>query len=91
MRIDLNSPLTGAQAEHSGKPSSAPKARRVQVDDNATLSHDTVTVSSLAAKALETPEVRQDRVESLRQAVQNGTYSVNPQDIAEAILAYASK
>ena len=92
MRIDLNSPFQrGAQAEKSGKPSKSTNVHASRVSDDAGLSEDSVTLSSLALKALESPEVRQDKVDGLRQAIQNGQYSVNPQQVAEAMLNHAIK
>ena len=55
-------------------------------EDAATFSGSSNTVASLAAKALDTSPVRADKVEALRQAVQNGTYKIDPAEIAEAIL-----
>ncbi|HEY1802509.1 MAG TPA: flagellar biosynthesis anti-sigma factor FlgM [Terriglobales bacterium] len=92
MRIDLNSPLRGAETEKSGNSSSSGRARRTQADSNSSaLSEDSVTLGSLTSKALESPEVRQDKVDSLRSAVQSGQYSVDPQQVAEAMLNDAIK
>ena len=54
--------------------------------DRTTLSFDTVAVSSLASKALETTPIRQDKVDSLRQAINNGQYKIEPDKIADAML-----
>jgi flagellar biosynthesis anti-sigma factor FlgM len=32
------------------------------------------------------PQIRQDKVEALRQSIQNGEYRVEPEKIAQAIL-----
>jgi flagellar biosynthesis anti-sigma factor FlgM len=58
-------------------------------EDAATLSVDSARVSSLVAKALDTPDTRTDRIETLRQAVQSGQYAVDPAQIAEAMLRRA--
>jgi len=55
-------------------------------EDAATFSASSNGVTSLAAKALETSPVRADKIEALRQAVGNGTYKIDPAEIAEAIL-----
>lgn len=92
MRIDLNSPLQrGIETEKSGKSSQSSTARASRVGDDAGLLEDSVTLSSLATKALESPEVRQDKVDGLRQAIQNGQYSVDPYQVAEAMLNDAIK
>jgi flagellar biosynthesis anti-sigma factor FlgM len=87
MRIDLNPPLQrGIETEKSGKSLQSSNARASRANDDAGLSEDSVTLSSLATKALESSEVRQDKVDGLRQAIQNGQYSVDPQQVAEAML-----
>jgi len=43
-------------------------------------------LSSLHEQALVLPEVRQDRVNALCDAIQSGQYKVDPQKIAEAII-----
>jgi negative regulator of flagellin synthesis FlgM len=55
-------------------------------EDKATLSTDSTNIQALTAKAMESSEVRQERVEALRQAVQNGTYKIEPDKIAEAMI-----
>jgi flagellar biosynthesis anti-sigma factor FlgM len=47
---------------------------------------DTVSVSSLAARALEHPEIRADKVDNLRQQIANGEYHIDRLAIAEAML-----
>lgn len=55
-------------------------------EDKATLSADSTNIQALTAKAMESREVRQDKIEALRQAVQNGTYKIEPDKIAEAMI-----
>jgi len=86
MRIDLNNVLmTGVerdgQTRKAGKGPSAPN-----VEDKTSLSSDALSVSSLTTQAMEAPSVRQDRVEALRQKVQNGEYNLDANKIAQAIL-----
>jgi negative regulator of flagellin synthesis FlgM len=50
-------------------------------------SGDTVSLGTLTAQALQLPEVRQNKVDSLRQAIANGDYKVDPQKTAEAMLS----
>jgi flagellar biosynthesis anti-sigma factor FlgM len=45
-------------------------------------------VEALAAQASQLPEVRQERVQALREAVQSGRYDVNPEQVAGALLAH---
>ncbi len=55
-------------------------------EDRATLSADSVSISSLAAKALKSPAMRQDKIDVLRQAVNSGQYQIEPSRIAAAIV-----
>jgi flagellar biosynthesis anti-sigma factor FlgM len=54
--------------------------------DHATLSSNSASPSSLASIALNSPEVRQDKVDSLAQSIQNGEYELDPAKIASAML-----
>lgn len=56
-------------------------------EDRVTLNSTQATVSTMTAQAMNSPEVRQDKVDALRQAVSNGSYKVDPHKIAGAILA----
>jgi flagellar biosynthesis anti-sigma factor FlgM len=49
-------------------------------------SSDLSRTSRALAQAMQFPEVRQDRVASLQQQIAAGTYQVDPQDVADAIL-----
>lgn len=89
MRIDLNNiSLPGLDREDktrkAGTGSKAPSAP--SVEDKTSLSVDTLSISSLEAQAMTSPQIRQDRVDALRQSIQNGDYRVEPEKIARAIL-----
>ena len=90
MRIDLNSVPQGSAAQKTEK-SSVNKRAQLDTNDNAGFGEDTVSLSTLVQQALSVPEMREERIESLRQAIQSGQYSVSPQQIAAAILASAGK
>ena len=47
-----------------------------------------MSLSSLSAQALQMPDVRQNKIDSLRQQIASGQYSVDPQEIADAILSH---
>jgi negative regulator of flagellin synthesis FlgM len=60
---------------------------RVQAEgDRATLTSDSVSVGSLVSKALESPEIRQDKVSALRQSISSGQYKLEPEKIAASIV-----
>ena len=83
---ELSSQQMGAQA--GAKSSSV--SQGVSEDDRTTLSSDTTSVSSLVSTALSSPEVRQGRVDNLRQAISNGEYQVNPASVAAAMVGEPS-
>ncbi|HEY6769639.1 MAG TPA: flagellar biosynthesis anti-sigma factor FlgM [Candidatus Sulfotelmatobacter sp.] len=73
---------TSARAESNQLPSIA----NLLSADQAQLSGAVTQVAALTAHALQLPEIRQERVQTLRDAVQTGNYAPNPQDVAAAIL-----
>jgi flagellar biosynthesis anti-sigma factor FlgM len=87
MRIDLNQlSLGNVEREENGKKVAAKSSSAVSPEDKATLSSGSLDLPSLEAQVLASPEVRADRVEALRQAIQNGEYAIEPDKIAQAIL-----
>jgi negative regulator of flagellin synthesis FlgM len=92
MKVDLNG-LSGSTLDGIPSPQRTPAEATSAAgtdpaigEDTATLSVDTAGVNSLVAKALDAPDIRQDKVEALRQAIQNGEYKVDPAQIAEAMI-----
>ncbi len=92
MRIDLNSSVPQrVAAEKSAKsPAPAGMADAAKEPDSA-YSQDTVRLTGLASRAMSMPEVRQELVARLRQSVQSGQYSVDPQKVAEAMMEQAAR
>ena len=87
MRIDLNNILmNGIEREGETRKARGKSPNAPNVEDKTSLSLDTLSVSSLTTQAMESPSVRQDRVEALRQQVQNGEYNLDANKIAQAIL-----
>ena len=89
MRIGLNNTpdprdISTDRASTSSVSSQAPGKTGSQSDS---LSVDTVSVSSLAARTLEHPEIRADKVDTLRQQIASGEYHIDPRAIAEAMLS----
>jgi len=58
--------------------------------DQASLSFDLGRVQALESKVLAAPEVRQEKVGPLQQAVASGGYQVDPGKVADAIMADAT-
>jgi flagellar biosynthesis anti-sigma factor FlgM len=71
-------------SDHSGADSQASAGV-----DRARFSFDQARVASLEARALAAPEVRQEKVVPLQEAVANGNYSVDAHKVADAIAAEA--
>jgi negative regulator of flagellin synthesis FlgM len=89
MRIDLfNSSASQISSEASSQQVSpvALSSTSASSEDHATLSSDSTSVSSLVSQALSYPEVRQDKVDSLKQSINSGQYEIDPSKIAGSIL-----
>ncbi len=98
MRIDpfssaasqLSSDLSSQQVGIKAGESSSAKSQGIAEDDRTTLTSDTTSLASLVSTALNSPEVRQGRVDNLRQAISNGEYQVDPSSIAAAMVGESS-
>ena len=92
MRIDSNQPVsnqvaTERTARNSGKAEGASESGA----EGATFSADPTGVGGLEAQVLATPQIREDRVAALRASIQNGSYQVDPGQIADAMLSEAAR
>ena len=92
MKVDLNNlDKSTLDSITSTRPTAAP-APPIASDpvhgdeDAATFSGNQTSVASLVAKALDSGALRAEKIETLRQAVQNGTYPVDPNEIADAMI-----
>ena len=97
MRIDTShGPQPSAESERSSPQGSAAGAGvsagsapgGILGEDQAQLSGAHTQVAALAAQASQLPEVRQERVQSLRQAVESGNYYASPDEVAGAIVTH---
>jgi negative regulator of flagellin synthesis FlgM len=89
MRIDLNSiSLNNIEREEKPKKAAGKHSGGANIEDKATLSSGSLDTSALEAQVLASPEVRQAKVEALRQQVQNGEYKVDADAVAKSILKY---
>jgi negative regulator of flagellin synthesis FlgM len=79
----LKSDLSSSPAKNQPVP---PSAAAGQVDE-AKFSAITDKVNQLKAQAAAAPEVRQERMDSLRQRVQSGEYKVDARRVAEAMFS----
>jgi flagellar biosynthesis anti-sigma factor FlgM len=90
MRIDLfNSAASEIASEQSSQQVNAPNASKSgqsDSEDRATLTSDSTSVGSLVSTALSSPELRQDKIDSLRQAIGSGQYDLAPGKIAASMV-----
>jgi negative regulator of flagellin synthesis FlgM len=90
MRIDLTNSSAGElSSELSSQQVSAQGATQTGstgAEDRATFTSDSTSVNSLVSTAMQFPEVRQDTVDSLRQAVNSGQYQLDPSKIAASMV-----
>lgn len=92
MRVDLRSlgvtPADEKKAERATKTNGAERSSSDAASvDKARFSFDQTRVSSLTREVMAQPEVRQQKVDLLRQAIGKGEYAVNDGQVAEAIIA----
>jgi len=93
MRIDLNyGPPPLPEARGNGAQSvgvtNASAGNLLDVEDQAQLSGAHSQVQALVAQASQLPEMREERVLALRQAVEGGHYESNPEKTAGAMLLH---
>ncbi|WP_263384270.1 flagellar biosynthesis anti-sigma factor FlgM [Granulicella arctica] len=85
--LDQLSPKSTVHAVSAGAPETSPndavsgKANRVT--DQASLS----SASTLLAQALQTPDVRTEKVASLQASIAAGTYHVDSSDVADSLIS----
>ena len=94
MRIDLNQtpqplPETNrSSAQNSGAGVNPSVTNALGGEDQAELSGAHVQVQALVAQASQLPEVREERVNALRQAIQGGHYQSSPEKVAGAVFEH---
>jgi negative regulator of flagellin synthesis FlgM len=90
MRIDLyNSTASQIASEQSAQQvngKNAASSGQVNGEDRATLTSDTTSIGSLVSTAMNSPEIRQGLVDSLKQQVSSGQYELDPGQIAASII-----
>jgi len=90
MRIDLNQAAASQIAsETSPKQVNAENVAASDpgaADDRTTLTSTQQSLSALVSTAMSSPEIRQDRVDSLKQAIDNRTYELDPGKIASSMI-----
>jgi flagellar biosynthesis anti-sigma factor FlgM len=93
MRIDFNHGPQNVSEGSKTSPQSQETGNRAALsgtigEDQAQLSGAQVQVAALAAHASQLPEVRETRVQALREAVIAGRYNTAPDEIAGALMIH---
>jgi len=93
MRIDFQStPQATTEANRSSAQNNASANAAVggaqAGEDQAVFSSAHVQIAALSAQAMQLPEVREQRVQSLRQAVESGHYRPEPEQLAGALVVH---
>lgn len=94
MRIDSNQTAPSlSEGGRTGNPGAASVATRGPASvasggDQAQLSGAHVQVRVLASQASELPEIREEKVNALRQVVYGGAYQPSSNQVAEAVFAH---
>lgn len=91
MAVEGISSLGGINQPEDRKVGSDKRVDREKQADHAAGGNDTVELSSGEAARLNSiidsiPDVRSEKVEALRSQVENGTYNVDPETLADSIL-----
>jgi flagellar biosynthesis anti-sigma factor FlgM len=89
VRVDLNGPALGeVNSSEAGKNTEVPvgQAATALQEDTASFSTGHATIADLSVQALSSPEVRQQKVEALRNAIQSGEYQIDPGAIADNMI-----
>lgn len=92
MRIDGTNPLSALieAQQHNENSSDAAERQRVeqssQGQDRLELSTDSRNIRPLVEQANEAPEVRADRVAEISRQLDNGTYNINAERVADALI-----
>jgi flagellar biosynthesis anti-sigma factor FlgM len=89
MKIDVNS-LAASQVLVDRGPKQVSNGSlagtQSSTEDRTTLRTDSQSVQSLTSQAMNSPEIRQDKVDALRQSVDSGQYQIDATKIAGAII-----
>jgi negative regulator of flagellin synthesis FlgM len=90
MRIDLNQ-AAASQITNEAMPKQPSIEELLASDpgnsgDRTTLTSTPQPLNELVRNAMSSPEIRQDRVDSLKQSIDNGTYELDPAKIASSMI-----
>jgi len=82
MRSNIEKVDKKSASAAQGKPEAAPQA-----PEKAAAGADKVSLSNVAQKVMAQPDFDRAKVESIKQAIKDGNYPINPRRIAESFVA----
>ncbi len=96
MRIDSNTPATSELVRNSGSSAAAITGRgrdgeAAGTQDTAQLTTGSGNLQGLLTSLQGVPDVRQQRIETLRDQLSSGTYQISPGRIATAMMSDARR
>lgn len=80
-------PVTPAQQTQIKKIASSTSVEKARATDEVVFSSQVANIDAARNVIANSPDIRQEKVEALRRAIQDGTYQVDADKIAERILA----
>ncbi len=88
-------PRATGDSRTSGATSREPAARQANgrapgLDDKVSLTDTATLIQRLSQRIAESPEVDQSRVEAIRQSLAAGSYRIDPERVAEKMIALES-
>jgi flagellar biosynthesis anti-sigma factor FlgM len=89
MKIDVNSPVASQLPPDRGAKQVSNQelaATQIATGDRTTFHSDSTSVQALTSQALNSPEIRQAKVDALTQSVKSGEYQVDANKTAGAII-----
>ena len=89
MKIEVNSPAASQLSVDRGPKqvsNGSLAGTQRSTEDRTTLHTDSQSVQALTSQALNSPEIRQGKVDTLRQSVGSGEYQIDPAAIAGAMI-----
>lgn len=93
MKVDLNSLATSQIALERGakQVSNGTSSTQAATEDRISIHSESLSVKSLTSQALNSPAIRQDKVDTLQQSVTSGTYKPEASKTAEAMIEQDAK
>lgn len=87
MRIDVSNPIARQVAAESNTKNGRLERSLLPSEDKASFSHGGLSVETMVQSALSPSPLRQERVAALRDAVNSGTYALDADKIAQAMIS----